>query len=138
MDLPFHQAINTKDKFSNEDENGRSKGQIVDPHGLSTPYRCEYVRNPQLELGMLAPERSFLTLLKMIALCIFVVVLPSLLPCGSGQVLPAPEKEIIPDEVWMSETPPTKNTLPASLTLGVVTVAILLERFLQLGDSRPV
>ena len=90
---------------------------------------------------MLAPERSFLTLLKMIALCIFVVVLPlqcTLLPCGSGQVLPAPEKEITPDEVWKSETPPTKNTLPASLTLGVVTVAILLERFLQLGDFRPV
>lgn len=42
------------------------------------------------------------------------------------------------DEVWKSEPPPTKNTLPASLTLGVVTVAVLLERFLQLGDSRPV
>lgn len=49
-----------------------------------------------------------------------------------------PEKEIIPDEVWKSEPPPTKNTLPASLTLGMVTVAILLERFLHLGDSRPV
>lgn len=108
LNLPCHQA-NSKNKFSNDNENGRSKGQIVVLHGLPKPHRCGCVRNPQSSVHLPNSTNNDCAL----NICSGISFTIHPLPYGSGQVLSVPEFRTEPG----SPTPPTKITLRASLTL---------------------